>query len=391
MVQRFLIDGTVWQPSDEGFQQALQRAYDSDIRPRCLCMPEGVPMYVSRHGTWLAKRMPLTGQAHEAGCPSFEVPLANSGLGFHWGKAVQASGLGLALKLSFGLRERATSPSLAHPVQERTQASQALIRGLGLRGLTHLLFEQAGLNRWSPAMAGKRHQGVIHKHLMAAGQACWVAGEPLEDRLLVPEPFDVQWLKEVAQRRTDKLRALGRDRVLVCGEIKTIEGVGERVRVWVKHWPDWPLWASAQLWQRVERSHRSSIEAQETSATLRMVLTALLQPLREGCYQVHSVSLMLTTRQWVPLHSAFEESLMDRLVEEGRRFVKPLRYDLREAALPSALLLDAGPEPVALHLLSPFMSERERMQQLKVLEGSKAWVWDTTQPWPGLPERLGRP
>lgn len=391
MAQRFLIDSTIWHPGDAGFQQALQTAYENDVRPRCLCTPDGVPMYVSRHGTWLAKRMPLTGQAHDAGCPSFEVPLANSGLGIYWGKAVQASSLGLALKLSFGLRERATSASFANSVQERTPAKRDSVRGLGLRGLTHLLFEQAGLNRWSPAMAGKRHQGVIHKYLMAAGQGCWVAGECLGDRLLVPEPFDVQTLREVAQRRTDKLRALGRDRVLVCGEIKTVEAVGERVRVWVKHWPDWPLWASAHLWQRVERSHRSIIEAQETSESLRLVLTALLQPLREGCYQVHSVALMLTTRQWVPLHRAFEESLIDRLVEDGRRFIKPLRYDLGEAALPTALLLDAGPEPVALHLLSPFMSERERTQQLKVLEGSKAWVWHTTQPWPGLPQRLASP
>ena len=46
----------------------------------------------------------------------------------------------------------------------------------------HFLFERAG-NRWTPAMAGRRHQGVIRKYLLEAAEEVEVAGGSLADRL----------------------------------------------------------------------------------------------------------------------------------------------------------------------------------------------------------------
>jgi hypothetical protein len=387
MTQRFLIGGVVRQATDDGFQQALQAASENEDRPLCLCVSGGVPMYVARHGAWLVKRMPLTGQRHHPACPSFELAAGSSGLGVHWGGAIRESDRGLTLRLNFGLRPRASSPaSRGHVVHEREHVTSS-VRGLSLQGLAHLLFDQARFNRWSSAMEGKRNQAVLHKYLMASAKGCWAGGRCLSDRLLVPEPFIKSACREAAQRRSAKLRALGSERALVLGEFKTAEVVGERLRVWIRHWPDWPLWVSADLWGRLERARAPLMEAHATSQTLRLVLTAVLQPLREESYQINAASLMATTEQWIPLHTPFEETLIRRLVEEGRRFIKPLPYDSPAVEFANALLIDVGPNAVPLHLVSPFMVEKDRQSKLKALEKSHEWAWDTTQPWPGLPER----
>jgi two-component system heavy metal sensor histidine kinase CusS len=41
---------------------------------------------------------------------------------------------------------------------------------MSLRGLTHYLFERTAFNRWSPAMDGKRSQGVLHMYLLGAAE-----------------------------------------------------------------------------------------------------------------------------------------------------------------------------------------------------------------------------
>ena len=81
-----------------------------------------------------------------------------------------------------------------------------------------------------------------------------------------------------------------------------------------------------------------------------------------------------------------ELPLIDALVAQHRRFVKPLRYDARSgAAFPNALLLDAGPVPVPLHVVSAFMDPKERLSKERAIVGigeQGAWVWKTEEPMP---------
>ena len=83
-----------------------------------------------------------------------------------------------------------------------------------------------------------------------------------------------------------------------------------------------------------------------------------------------------------------ELPLIEALVTQGRRFLKPLRYDASDAeAFPNALLLDAGSIARPLHLLSPFMSERARAAKLRLIREAspEPWVWGTDRPMPPLP------
>ena len=96
---------------------------------------------------------------------------------------------------------------------------------------------------------------------------------------------------------------------------------------------------------------------------------------------------MLVSEQWIPIEGVHELPLLQARVAARRRFIKPLRYDARNAAVfANALLLDTGSEATALHVLSPFLPAREREAKAEVLRHAvDAWVWPTDAPLPPLP------
>lgn len=86
--QRFSIQGREINADDPRLQEALADIYDTLERPRCLCQPNGIEMYVARHRQFVIKRMPDSGNAHHPCCPSYEPESQLSGLGELLGEAV---------------------------------------------------------------------------------------------------------------------------------------------------------------------------------------------------------------------------------------------------------------------------------------------------------------
>lgn len=86
------IGGQRFEVASSGFAESIANAHAAHQRPRCLCTPEGVEMYVARlagpHGGYIVKRMPDTGCRHACDCPSFEPPADLSGLGQLLGTAI---------------------------------------------------------------------------------------------------------------------------------------------------------------------------------------------------------------------------------------------------------------------------------------------------------------
>lgn len=396
--QRFLVLGQVYAADDDALQQVLAEVYDSTQRPRCLCMAGGVDMYVARHGRFVIKRMPDTGSQHHPGCPSYAPEAAQSGLGELVGDAVLETQPGqVELRVDFPwAHSLVISHGRARIERESPAEVQVPRRRMSLRGVTHFLFERAGLNRWVPAMAGKRRQGVIQKYLMEAAADVAVKGERLARRLYVPEAFNEATYAETARRRREKLALLHptQDRMplaLLVGEFKSIDGGGANTRVWIKHMPDVPLWVDRHVWARIERSYAALFEARsaDVGARPRLLLSALIRARREHTYEIDSASLMLTSEQWIPVEGVHELPLVRALVEQGRRFVKPLRYDAAHAgSFPNALLLDVGGKPAPLHVLSPFLSHAERNAKARALAAQAdepTWVWESDQPLPPFP------
>jgi hypothetical protein len=105
--QRYLVNGRIFAAQDPMLQEALARVHGTPARPRCLCIAEGVEMYVSKFKDFVIKRMPETAAEHRPTCPSYEPPAIESGLGEVLGEAIIERGpRGVELRLAFPLTRR---------------------------------------------------------------------------------------------------------------------------------------------------------------------------------------------------------------------------------------------------------------------------------------------
>jgi hypothetical protein len=400
-IQRFSILGRVWTADDAQLQQALGRVHDTPERPRCLCVPGGVEMYVARHRQFLVKRMPDTGSEHHASCPSYEPEAQQSGLGELMGEAVLETALGAVdLRVDFPWT-RTTGRGVTRGESDLEAEVGVSRRRMSLRALMHFLFERAGFNRWSPAMEGKRNQGVLHKYLTEAAEDVSVKGVALIERLYVPEPFSEATRADAAHRRREKLAVLrphdGQSPLaLVLGEFKASEATVGGCRVLIKHMPDAPLLIAAKTWTRIEKVFAPMFEARDadTGHKVRLMLAALVRARREYTYEIDAASLMMTSQHWIPIEAIHELPLVHALVDQRRRFVKPLRYDSPTCgAFPNALLLDMGLKPAPLHVVSTFMTPKARADKEHAISklGEAAWVWTTDRSMPLLPAPAAGP
>jgi len=397
--QRFLIAGAEYDAQDPRLQEALARVYDGADRPRCMCVADGVEMYVARHRQFVVRRMPGTGRCHHPQCPSYEPDAQQSGLGELIGEAIVETASGsVELRVDFPwVRMMGRGVKFGEPSDPGEIAAPR--RRMSLRALTHFLFERAGFNRWVPGMAGKRNQGVLCRHLMEAAAGINVKGEALTERFYVPEPFSEAAKVVAAQRRRDKLAILqpreGQSPLaIVMGEFKTCEATAFGRRIWIKHMPDAPLLIPEKTWERARRVYAADFDVLDAHAARkpRLVMTALVRAKRENIYEIDALSLMLVNEQWIPADGAHEIELVDALIEQRRRFIKPLRYDARSTAqFPNALLVDMGAEPVALHVVSVFAPEKEREAKVQVVSRQEkpGWTWWTDQPMPPFPRPGG--
>lgn len=379
---------------DPHLQTRLARLHGTAERPRCLCVPGGVEMYVAHYRHFQIKRMPDTGHRHHPGCPAYAPEATLSGLGGLLGEAVLEPVPGqIELRVDFPwMRRGGHRPAYAAPPHDVAEV-QTRGRRMSLLALLHYLFERAGFNRWSPAMAGKRSQRVVQHYLMAAARDIRIKGIALSERLYVPEQFHPEHKADIAQRRRQQLASLHpvadeRPLALVVGEFKCCEPGGQGYRLWIKHMPDVPLQLPEATWHRLQRVFAPLFDARDadSSVPVRLMVAALIYAKREHTYAVDAASLMLTTAQWIPVNGVHELPLLQCLVEQRRRFIKPLRYDARPAeaaAFAAALLLDAGDNPVPLHVLSPYMNKIEREAKEKAMKG--AWWWSFESTMPSLP------
>jgi hypothetical protein len=398
--QRLSVKGRVLRMDDPQVQDSLAQVHGTPERPRCQCVPGGVEMYVARHRQFVVKRMPDTGSRHHPGCPSYEPEPRLSGLGELVGEAVQETESGsVELRVDFPWT-RTIGGGMPRGEPKAPAEVGVPRRRMSLRALMHFLFERAGFNRWSPAMEGKRNQGVLHKYLLEAAEDVSVKGVVLADRLYVPEPFSEATKVDSARRRREKLAVLqprdGRSPLaVVLGEFKTSEATALGRRIWIRHMPDAPLLVASKTWERIERLFAPLFEARDadTGYKVRLMIAALIRGRREHTYEIDAASLMLTSEHWIPVEGIHELPLVHALVEQRRRFAKPLRYDAKSAAgFPNALLLDAGATPKPLHVISAFMAPREwAMKEGAIAQvESGVWVWATNRPMPSLPQAEAR-
>ena len=164
------VGGKRFEAASRGFAEAVADAHAAHRRPRCMCLVDGVEMYVARlAGTnegFIVKRMPNTGSHHVPDCPSYEPPPEFSGLGQILGSAITedpATGE-TTLKLDFSM-SRIAGRSAAPVAGSAGDSVTTNGTKLSLRGLLHYLWDQAELTRWQPGFAGKRTWEIGRAHV----------------------------------------------------------------------------------------------------------------------------------------------------------------------------------------------------------------------------------
>ena len=395
----YMIDGLRFDSITEGFAEAIASAYSTRQRPRCLCMAEGVEMYVARlRDGYIVKRMPDTGSHHSPECPSYEPPAEFSGLGQVLGSAITedpATGE-TTLKLDFSMSKMTGRSVMPTSGGEGDSVASSGTK-LSLRGLLHYLWDQAELTHWQPGFAGKRTWGTVRKHLLLAAESKIARGDSLLSRLYIPEVFSVDKRDAINAMRTalwaQTIAAPGRPQhlMLLIAEVKEIVPARYGFKAVVKHVPDQAFALDERLYRRLERRFASELALWGSADDLHMVIVATLSVSAAGIPIIWELSLVPMTRQWLPIEDSFEKQLIERLVADGRSFVKGLRYNLAAGiALASATLTDCDGSPPLLVVDQTGTYSTE--QGFAGCDPSVAvWFWNPSHgSMPSFPPQAGR-
>lgn len=386
----YLFGSTRLSSEDDGFADAMASAHAERLRPKCLCLVQGIEMYVARlAGTdagFMVKRMPGTGSRHAPDCASYEPPPEASGLGQVLGTAIKedpATGE-TALRLGFSMSKlggRTTVPAPGTPSDSVASDGSRL----SLRGLLHFLWDQAELTRWQPGFAGKRSWGTVRKHLLLAAENKVARGEALRSRLYIPEPFSIEQRDALNARRIAQwsraVAAPGKPQhlMLMIGEVKEIVPARYGYKAVVKHVPDQAFALDEQLYRRLGRRFDSELALWASADTVHMVVIATFGVTEAGIPTIGEISLMPVAPQWLPIEDSFERQLVGRLVAEGRAFIKGLRYNLnRGQCLAAATLTDTGEAGSMMFVVPPGLegtAVADGIAGANPRGDALAWVW----------------
>jgi hypothetical protein len=393
------IGGQRFEAASRGFAEAIAQAHAVHHRPRCMCLVDGVEMYVARlAGTnegFIVKRMPNTGSHHAPDCPTYEPPPESSGLGQVLGSAITedlATGE-TTLKLDFSMSKIAGRSALPAVGGDGDSVASSGTK-LSLRGLLHYLWDQAELTRWQPGFAGKRTWGTVRKHLLLAAENKIARGDSLRSRLYIPELFSVEHRDAISARRmaqwSQAVAVPGKPQhlMLLIAEVKEIVPARYGFKAVVKHVPDQAFALDEQLYRRLGRRFESELALWGAAEDIHMVMIATFSVAATGIPTIVELSLMPVTRQWLPVEDGFEKQLIERLVADGRSFVKGLRYNLGAAsALASATLTDCEQSAPLLFVIHAGTEDSGRY--LQVCDPSiSVWLWNpSSEAMPSLPPR----
>ncbi len=380
----YTLDGHPLDLLGEAGQQVLADIHrDPSRRPGCLCSPSqdgGVPMYIARIGQrYYLKRMPGTGPEHAPDCGSWSPPAELSGLAPLLGTAIcdQPDDGATRLGLGFALTRQPGRNTTVGASSTVTDTEDGRHARLSLRGLLHYLWEESGLTRWTPALAGKRHWGMVRSRLQRAAEDKVTKGHPLADYLYIPEMFSSAIKYDIVGRRTLALKRLtgtdgSRRLMLLVGEVKDLRPAhfDQRALI-IKHLPDFPILADDALITHLRTSHGTEFALRQAISDSHLILAATFALSTAGVAVAQDAALMTVTRDWTPFDTISDHALLGVLAQKRRRYVKPLRYLLPTAAqIPCVVLTDTDP-PTPCYLTDNHQPEPPNI-------AGPQWIWNTS-------------
>jgi hypothetical protein len=392
----FELQGRIFAEGDPDCVAALAKAYQSQERPRCRCMSPGIEMYIARLRTgYIVKRMPNTGHRHASSCSSYEPPPDMSGLGELLGTAIrhresdEVTTLALDFPMSKAGNRRAGTAIGNSPVSVRGRRVR-----MSLRAVLHYLLDQAGLGKWTPAMAGKRSWVVVRSLLRKAAEGKEAKRLALASQLFIPESFFLADKEAIARRRQlafaqAKVGASGAQRLmLLIAEVKEFARARIGHKMVVKHMPDAPFAIDNDLHDRLFRVFAKELALWNHLDGAHLLAAATFGVDAAGVAKLDALTLMVTNEHWHGIETLDEKSLLDTLIARRRRFMKTFRYDLPpDARMATAVLVDCD-GPVYLFMSTADAGSKEQPYLLDDggTPNGTLWTWQVGLPMPNLPE-----
>lgn len=389
----FEIGGQTISKEDPRLPGVLAQLHEKKVRPLCLCRNPGIPMYIAKNaGSFIVKRMPNTGAKHGTECDSFEPPEELSGLGQVMGSAIKenvddgTTTIKLEFSLSKGATRAAPLPTGKEKDSVKTDGSK-----LTLRGTLHYLWEEAGFNKWSPAMEGKRNWSTIRKYLLQAAANKFTKGGGLLDILYIPESFSTDRKDEIERRRMaqmmklasdDKKRQLG----ILIGEVKELAPARYGHKMVVKHMPNTNFMMNPDMYERILKRFHHELELQTIDNSMLLAI-GTFSVSSAGIPTLEEAALINVNENWIPFENKLEYDLLQELVKKKRRFVKSLRYNMsQDKPLAAAVLTDRpeGIEAIYIEPANPTEGYSKALQDLIAESDVPAIVWHAGEE--GMPE-----
>jgi len=376
---------------EPGFNALLASAYRAKIRPKCLCKTPPVEMYVAKlDEKFFIKRMPNSGSEHHFGCDSFDPPPELSGLGQVQGTAIKENTQDGTTELRFDFSLTKVSGRKPPEKQEAQGASvKAVVSKLTLISTLHYLWEEAHLNRWAPAMSGKRGWFVIHKYLLQAAQSKRVkGGMSLASVLFIPENFVLENKEEIARRRmgqmvhaTNNVAKGPRKLMLFIGEVKQIENAWFGHQLVLKHLPDFHFLMNEDMHKRITKRFEDELGMRRAAEDTHLMCVGTFSLSASATATLEEVALMVVNQNWIPIESLAEKQLIDSLVASGRKFTKCLRYNIaRDKPVACALATDTSPTATAMYIArNTDKTYRENLEELIRVSEFDSWVWPAAE------------
>lgn len=321
----------------------------------CGCSGKGKKQLAVRHydenDSFGLARFPMSGAEHAKGCRfNAPNPSMSGQCAYEVGVLEERADGTMKVRLGIGLKKRDAADQA--PAQESVPRPTSTTRvqpAMKLLGLLHLLWSEADLNVWWPAMAKKRNVSRIHWLLHCAAKQIY-AGKQELDRVLLLAASSEGSADE--KRNAEKVRAALKEksRLLVIAPLASY--TNERETTIASRLPIAgffgipPMFMSEATWLSVERRFPNAVSGWRNGQRVIAIAQIDPRPGNKGTVSnVVDVALMGVTPEWIPVDSSYERVIAEKLVKEGRGFNKPLRYEAGEdAVLPDFILLDTPTE-----------------------------------------------
>jgi hypothetical protein len=222
------------------------------------------------------------------------------------------------------------------------------------------LWEESGLNRWSPRERSRNWFNVRRSILHAAFDK-EAKGAGLMELVYLPEPFFVEKKDEISARRTAAINTRCGDKgkyMIMIGEVKTFAETRFGHKAVIKHLPDFPLMLNEDLFRRVEKRYERDLEIWSAHDSVHLIIVATFGLSLSGLATAQEMALMTVNQNWIPFLGKQEFEYIEKVTRDRRSFMKSLRYNLPSTKpIANLVLTDTTPRATAVYIVPAGVGE----------------------------------